>query len=160
MAVKAETRRLVVALSVVFALILVGVGGCGLLVFGHGSTKEIEAVADKLQPDPNWTLRVNEVLPPRLMCTDGVCPSIFRIWESNLPLDYQGFQALVRAAGWDFPIVGECLVGSQRDTDPNGYGSDFSCEAKGSDDGYSIIVYEFISRFSLSELYIDIYKMH
>lgn len=84
-----------------------------LALVWRGDTKEIVGIADQFKPDSSWHLKYDVVEPPVLVCLSDVpCPNVDRTWSTGMIISKQQFADKLADAGWDFPIVGDCLAKS------------------------------------------------
>ena len=71
-------KKIVVAIIIavlVLPIILVTIG------FWPGSTREAEEIADQLQPGEQWQLISIDNQPPRIICLQGHCGELRKIWH-------------------------------------------------------------------------------
>ena len=71
-------KKIVVAIIIavlVLPIILVTIG------FWPGSTREAEEIADQLQPGEQWQLICIDNQPPRIICLQGHCGELRKIWH-------------------------------------------------------------------------------
>ena len=71
-------KKIVVAIIIavlVLPIILVTIG------FWPGSTREAEEIADQLQPGDEWQLISTDNQPPRIICLQGHCGELRKIWH-------------------------------------------------------------------------------
>ena len=71
-------KKIVVATIIavlVLPIILVTIG------FWPGSTREAEEIADLLQPGDEWQLISTDNQPPRIICLQGHCGELRKIWH-------------------------------------------------------------------------------
>lgn len=102
-----------------------------------GSSRDIEVVANKLQPEAAWSIVGEQIYPPKFVCSPGVsCPSVFRSWSTDKTIDLSQFKLLLSKAGWgSFVIDGDCSL--QKGV----YGASTVCETYGTDGKYNIHIY-------------------
>ncbi len=127
-----RTKKIVLGLIIVIAAVL----GIGIwTLFWTGSTKDVEAVADKFHPPSAWTLVDEQVEPPRMVCLGDVpCPQVTRTWKGDSEISYGDLKKMLADAGWDFAIQGDCTLSD------NASGNVSLCHASGNVDGFGVYV--------------------
>lgn len=106
------------------------------MVYWRGSTKDIEAVANRFQPPTSWKLKSKIIHPPAIVCLDGgTCPELSWSWTLQNTLSKEQFINLLEAATWNFPVESDCIplqniTGPQVET----------CSAAGTSNGYDIAI--------------------
>lgn len=78
-----KVTRIVVILLSSIAILLVLITVIG---FWPGSTKNIESIANRFQPDPSWTLESETINPPRIICLQADCGKVRKVWNLDKPL--------------------------------------------------------------------------
>jgi hypothetical protein len=86
----------------VVAIVVLLLAGFFYWAMWEGSPKEIIAVADKFQPEPDWKQVTNQVIPPMNTCIEANCPSVHRVWTTGKLLTKPEFETLLIRAGWNF----------------------------------------------------------
>lgn len=121
------------------------IGGIVLLVvafavigFWPGSTKDIEAVANKFQPGDGWKLESEQIEPPRFICLQADCNTMSRRWALEKNITTEEFRDAVKnspgfAELWRNDI--ECLA------NPRVTGGSTMCEVKGVIDGIPVTLF-------------------
>lgn len=97
-----------------------------------GSTKEIEAVANKFQPGDSWTLVSERIEPPRKLCLDAACPSLSRTWTMPQPLTREQFVETLPSE-YKAKVEGNCP-----EAIPDELFGQYSCLAIGFTGGYKV----------------------
>jgi len=85
---------------IVIVAVMILVAAFFVAFYWRGSTKPIEAVANKFQPPSSWVLKSEHVDPPSLLCLDGSCPGLQRTWSLNHFVDFEALDSSVRVLGW------------------------------------------------------------
>lgn len=69
----------------------------------------MESTANQMHPGSNWSATDNRVLGS-FLCTPGdiPCNSLQRRWETDRRPTLEEFQGLLKNAGWDLPVDGNC----------------------------------------------------
>src|SRR5690606_33894070 len=93
---------------IVGVILLATIATLVYLVLWTGSTKEIEAIADKFQPGESWTLVNERIEPPRMVCLgDVACPSISRTWNSQEMISREQYTKMIPKE-YNVKITGNC----------------------------------------------------
>src|SRR5690606_25675917 len=120
---------------IVGVILLATIATLVYLVLWTGSTKEIEAIADKFQPGESWTLVSEKIKPPQYLCLDGGgCPQLVRQWESNEALTIEELENIASRSIPPLEVKGDCLL---NDTS---VGSISLCRASGEVDEFSVYI--------------------
>ena len=131
---KGSKRKLKIVSTLVI-LCVIALIGILFALFYVGSTKEIVAVADQFKPDSSWKLVTDDVQPPKAFCGDVECPRVYRGWSTKNVISKDLFIEQLRSSGFNFPVVGDCLLRS------NDFGAATTlCSASGNINGYGVIV--------------------
>lgn len=99
------------------------------------SVPQMQTIAGKFHSQDSWS-KADEQTLGIFLCTAGdlKCGSLQRRWNTDHRLTLSEFRDELRAAGWSFPVDGDCKPSA------NASGLVILCSAKGSLDGYSIQV--------------------
>lgn len=68
---------IVIAVIVLVPILFIVIG------FWPGSTRGIEAVANKFQPGEGWVLESEQINPPMLICLQGDCGEVRKVWRGQ-----------------------------------------------------------------------------
>lgn len=119
---------IVLGVPVVFVLVVL------FMFLYQGSTKDIVSVANQFQPGEGWKLESESVVPPKIVCLDGVaCPSINRVWETNDSLTGEYIHDLVKKwTSEDIVVDSDCIDSREVNR---------ICSTSGSKGGYSLQIY-------------------
>lgn len=123
---------IVIAVIVLVPILFIVIG------FWPGSTRGIEAVANKFQPGEGWVLESEQINPPMLICLQGDCNTMSRSWSLDKNITTEEFHnAVVSSPGfaklWRDDIKCE--------TSPNVTGGSTMCEVKGFVDDVPITLF-------------------
>lgn len=149
-------KRVLIATGIIIALIVIWYL---VVVFWHGSTKPILAVADKFQPGASWEMTSETIKPPKIICGDVAvpCPMVTRIWKNkdNPEMTYDQFAALLELAGWSFKVDGrDCKQAFGSQNKPAKL-----CEATGVKDGFYVdISYTSATEYESAQIYLYVKK--
>lgn len=122
------------------------IGGIVLLVvafavigFWPGSTKDIEAVANKFQPGDGWKLESEQINPPMFICLQADCGEMHRSWKLDKNITTEGFIKAIKDSGWGHMIEGDiqCQIPDSSNTSSTGF---TLCEADGLVGAYRVEV--------------------
>lgn len=82
----------VIAVIVLVPVLFVVIG------FWPGSTKDIEAVANKFQPGDGWRLESEQIEPPRLICLQADCNTMTRAWTLEKNITTEEFRDRIKSS--------------------------------------------------------------
>lgn len=121
--------------SITAGVLLVLLGIVLFIFYWHGSSKSIEAAANKFIAPSSWKLDKNEVHPPSIICWNGYrCPSVYRDWKipaNSSAADIQGF---IKSPHVKMQLESSCNNVTYRNS------TILICSYYGSDDTFSYIV--------------------
>ena len=121
----------VIAVIVLVPVLFVVIG------FWPGSTKDIEAVANKFQPGDGWRLESEQINPPMFICLQADCGEMHRSWKLNKNITTEEFTKVIKDSGWGHMIEGDvqCQAPDSSNTSSTGF---TLCEVDGLVDAYRI----------------------
>lgn len=113
---EANKRRWLIGSAIIIALLVTFVGFL-IWFFYIGSSREIITVADRFKPDPSWQLKSEKIEPPRTICIDVECPSVWRQWKTNEFVSYDTLRDRLTSSGLDLEIDGDCTLNPADNTE-------------------------------------------
>lgn len=125
------TRIVVILLSSIAILIVL----ITVIGFWPGSTKNIESIANRFQPDPSWTLESETINPPRIICLQADCGQIRKVWEiPKVITNRQEILSITKDMNAVFKFSDDCLEGLSTGT------IGVSCRASSSIDNHATYI--------------------
>lgn len=99
----------------------------------NGATAPMVAVANRFQPDPEWTLQ-DEVITGGPLCVhiDAPCDAMHRTYRTNKVFTEDSLKELARKSGYDLTTSGSCNKPGE-----DGAGHTV-CSASGVVDGFNV----------------------
>jgi hypothetical protein len=99
-----------IALAFLFS---VGLGILAVVLVGQAqdrATQDMISRADRLRVPSSWAVLNERIQGERIWCIGDVpCPSLHRRWAVNAELGKTEFAEVIRSAGWDVTVEGDCL---------------------------------------------------
>lgn len=122
-----------IAAMVIGGIVLLAVA-FAVIGFWPGSTKDIEAVANKFQPGDGWELESERISPPMFICLQADCGEVYKVWRGKPA----AFTSCVELAAISRSVTGDFKPDDEVKLRNDGSGIVKSCDMRRVVDGKSI----------------------
>lgn len=119
-------------IGVVLGVVILLIAALVFLTSVPRSTKGLQDIADRFQPDQSWQFVDESIRPPMYICLGGKCDHLARTW-STTHITQEAFERVISQSGFH-------SVKLERDCDLS-RDSSVRCYAYGIVDEYRVIVY-------------------
>ena len=104
-------KKIILSLIVIIAIL----SAVSVFVFTwEGSTDDIRAAANRINPPKNWSLVSEQVEPPRVVCLGAMsCPSISKTWMTKDTPPSDSLRTLLKDAQLYSDQNNDCTLDSQ-----------------------------------------------
>ena len=89
-------KKIILSLIVIIAILS---AVSGFVFTWEGSTDDIRAAANRINPPKNWSLVSEQIEPPRIICLGAMsCPSLNKTWRTDDPPSSNSLDSILQDA--------------------------------------------------------------